>query len=145
MRRMFSKDICSNLDQKIYETTLKKLLLLSKFQPYLSFYTIFVTQHFTEYNCFFLQLVVYVRYKQKLFSIVSLSILRLERSMFFTYINILGAIMAKDRKQFCDFLKRNIPKINKKSDFIDMSWKMGLLRNICTQICVMFQKSKDIL
>jgi hypothetical protein len=48
--------------------------------------------------------------------------------------------MTKTRWWFGVFSFYIVPKINKKGDFIDMNQKIPLLRNMFTQICVMFQK-----
>jgi len=49
--------------------------------------------------------------------------------------------MTKDRWWFGVLSFHNVPKINKKSEFIDIDQKIPLLRNMFTQICVMFQKT----
>jgi len=48
--------------------------------------------------------------------------------------------MTKTRHRFGVFSFYIVPKINKKGGFIDMNQKIPLLRNMFTQICVMFQK-----
>ncbi len=50
--------------------------------------------------------------------------------------------MTKDRWWFRVFSLKIVPKINKKSGFIDIKQKIPLLRNMFTQYCVMFQKIK---
>ncbi len=65
----------------------------------------------------------------------------MERSpCFFAYIGKMVNNYDKRPLYLCDFLKQIVPKINKKGGFIDMNLKMSFLRNMYTQICVMFQK-----